>query len=93
MLLANATWPGAKVMVKLADWPAAMVVGTLEVSMLKALGALVFTDCREMDGVVAETPVGLVRVNVMLLVELTEVFGKLRGEALEGWSVVAPVLD
>jgi hypothetical protein len=46
-----------------------------------------------MDGVVAETPVGLVRVNVMLLVELTEVFGKLRGEALEGWSVVAPVLD
>lgn len=77
----------------MADWPAAMVAGTFDVAMLKALGAFVFTDCREIPGVVVEAEVGFVSVKTMLLVELTEVFGKLRGEALEGCRVVDPLLD
>ncbi len=83
-------WPGAKVTLKLTDWPAAIVLGRVEVSSVNPLGAFRFTVGKEIAGVGVSTAVGLVSVKVIVLVALGEVLGKLRGEALAGSSTTGP---
>jgi hypothetical protein len=91
--LAKPVWLGAKVTVKFADCPAPIVAGNPDAFSEKALGAFVFITGSETVGVVAGMLVGLVSVNVIGLVEVKEVFGKFKGELLEGISTTGPVGD
>ena len=81
-------WLGANVTLNEAACPAPILVGTLDVSMEKALGRL-GSDCKEIAGVAVLSVEALLRMKVRTLVALKDVFGKSRA-AEEGVSATGP---